>query len=153
MNDTIFMNVLHSWKDLMHEPDCLCFLNSFVLDDIVEEFPTFSIFHNQMNGSFCFNYLYFSVSTSYSWMMFGWRRIFRMHISLVTLSISDCSTILSFCKVFTATFWSVKIWMPRRTFPKVPSPILFAELENEYPSDSSRVFPQPLLKNSLLTNI
>lgn len=64
MDNPIFMDVFDARQNLMHKLDCLDFLNPFVLDDVVEEFPSFRIFHNEMDGSFGFNYLYMFEYTS-----------------------------------------------------------------------------------------
>ena len=58
-------------------------------------------------------------------MTLGWRRILRMQISRVTRSMSACSTIFYFWRVFTATFSLVGMCVAILTFPKVPSPIDF----------------------------
>lgn len=60
--------------------------------------------------------------TSYSWMTFGCLTIFKMWISRVTLSTSLWSLILSFSKIFIATFSPVIRWVPSLTLPKVPCP-------------------------------
>ena len=62
-------------------------------------------------------------------MIFGCRSIFKIQISRVTRSISDCSMIFYFCSVLTATFCSVITCVPKRTFPNVPSPMLLPELQ------------------------
>jgi hypothetical protein len=62
-------------------------------------------------------------------MIFGCRSIFKIQISRVTRSISDCSMIFYFWSVLTATFCSVITCVPKRTFPNVPSPMLLPELQ------------------------
>jgi hypothetical protein len=57
-------------------------------------------------------------------MILGWRSIFKIQISRVTLSMSACYTIFSFCRVLIATRYPVSRWVPSLTLPKVPSPML-----------------------------
>ena len=60
---------------------------------------------------------------SYNYITFGCLTIFKMWISLDTLSTSAFSTILSFSKIFIATFSLVTVWIPSLTLPKVPYPM------------------------------
>ena len=55
MYDTIFMNVLHTCNNLLHEFNGLRLIKSFSFDNIIEQLPTFCILHDKMNVSFRFD--------------------------------------------------------------------------------------------------
>ena len=55
MDYTVLVNVLYSGYDLLHEPDCFCFIETFSLDDVVEKLAPLCIFHDQMDVSFGLN--------------------------------------------------------------------------------------------------
>ena len=64
MNNSNFVNVLDARDNLLSKLDSFTFLYSFIFDDIIEEFTTFRIFHNQVNVGFCFDYLPEGIVTS-----------------------------------------------------------------------------------------
>ena len=41
------MNVLNTRNDLLEEPACLIFLESFSLDDVIEQFTSTRVLHNK----------------------------------------------------------------------------------------------------------
>lgn len=55
MNDSIFVDVLNTSKYLLHELDGFSLIESFFLDDVVEQLSTFCVFHNEMNVCFSLN--------------------------------------------------------------------------------------------------
>ncbi len=63
--------------------------------------------------------------------MCGCRISLRMCISRETLSTSVTSTILSFSRIFMATFSPTRVCLPSFTLPKVPSPIVLP-IQNIY---------------------
>lgn len=63
-------------------------------------------------------------------MTFGCLTFLRILISLVTLSTSLLSLILSFSRIFIATFSPVIVWVPILTLPKVPDPRDLPETRN-----------------------
>lgn len=74
-------------------------------------------------------YSFFWVSIiSYNWTTYGCWTIFKICISLLTLSTSATSTIFDFSKIFTATLALVRICIPILTFPKVPSPMVLPNI-------------------------
>lgn len=131
MTYPILVNIINTWNDLLTKSACFIFLKSFSFDNVIEQFSSWSVFHDQEQLSWCFDnlwwfkiikYAYLWVLTSYSWITLGCLTIFKMCISLVTLSTSLWSLILSFSKIFIATFSYVIKWVPSLTFPNVPYP-------------------------------
>ena len=55
MHDSIFMDVLYTWKDLLHEADCLKLVDPLVFYDVVEELAALRVLHDQMDRRFCFD--------------------------------------------------------------------------------------------------
>ena len=120
------MDILNSCQNLLHEGDGFLLIQSFFPDNIVKKLAPWCILHDEVNIGFSFDNLSLKTDcTSYNWTILGCLSILSMQIYRVTLSMSACSTIFYFCRVLTATFISVGICVPRRTFPKVPSPIVW----------------------------
>lgn len=51
MYDSDLMYVLDSRNQLMKEDCCLLFLYAFIIDDMIEEFPSFHVFHDEQQLS------------------------------------------------------------------------------------------------------
>lgn len=57
MNNSDFVDVLDAGDDLLGEFDGFTLLYPFVFDDVVEEFATLGILHDEVNIRFGFDYL------------------------------------------------------------------------------------------------
>ena len=53
--DSVFVDVLHTCNDLLHEPDGFGFIEPLPFDDVVEEFTAFSILHDEVDVGFGFD--------------------------------------------------------------------------------------------------
>ena len=111
MNYIKLVEVFYAGNDLMEELAGFGFLHSLVGDDVLEELASTGVLHDQIQLLRSFNYLieetYTQIDlTSYSWMMLGCRMSLRIWISLATRSTSLTSWILSFSRIFTATYIS-----------------------------------------------
>lgn len=52
MNNSIFMDILNSRQNLLHKLDGFLLIESFSLDDIIEQLSTLCIFHYKVNVGF-----------------------------------------------------------------------------------------------------
>lgn len=52
MHNSIFMNILNTSNDLLHEPYGLSLIETFSFDNIIEQLTALSIFHDEMNIGF-----------------------------------------------------------------------------------------------------
>lgn len=55
MDNSVLMNVLNSGQNLLHELDGLSFVEAFFFDDVIKEFTTFSVLHDEMDVGFGFD--------------------------------------------------------------------------------------------------
>jgi hypothetical protein len=63
MHDAIFVDILYSCEYLLHKVDCFLLIKSFFFDYVIEEFSSFSIFHNEVNICFSLYDLHVGLST------------------------------------------------------------------------------------------
>ena len=52
MDNPVFVNVLDSRQNLLHELDGLSFVKPFSLDDVIKELTSFSVLHDEMDVGF-----------------------------------------------------------------------------------------------------
>jgi len=52
MNNPVFMNVLNSWENLLHEVKSFLLIKTFVFDDEVEKLASFGVLHDKMDIAF-----------------------------------------------------------------------------------------------------
>ena len=55
MHDAIFVDVLHAGEYLLHEGDRFEFIESFLFDDVVEQFSSGCILHDEVDVGFGFD--------------------------------------------------------------------------------------------------
>jgi hypothetical protein len=55
MYDTVFVYILDSCEKLLHEEDGFGLVESFFFDDVIEEFSSFSVLHDEVDVSFGFD--------------------------------------------------------------------------------------------------
>ncbi len=56
MDDSVLVNVLNSWQNLLHETDSFCLIESFPFYDVVEELPSLGILHDKVDVCFGLDY-------------------------------------------------------------------------------------------------
>ena len=52
MDDADLVNILDSCQDLLHETDCFAFVQPLLFHDMIEQFSSRSVFHNEVDVGF-----------------------------------------------------------------------------------------------------